>query len=116
MRLALYQIIVPWRSNIFIRLSAMFQLQSCLRASCAIEDDIANNEDLQNITTQITPQLEKELKSNFGRCCTYNEQIIAYPCGVILARATFFGSEAVSAGLISIIRLSIYFALELIKC
>ncbi|KIJ12502.1 hypothetical protein PAXINDRAFT_82820, partial [Paxillus involutus ATCC 200175] len=33
----------------------------------------------------------------FGQWQTHNEQLIMWPCGVILARATFFGSEVVSA-------------------
>ncbi|KAG2743488.1 hypothetical protein P692DRAFT_201886487 [Suillus brevipes Sb2] len=39
----------------------------------------------------------KHLRARFGRRRTHNEQLIMRPCGVILARATFFGSEAVSA-------------------
>ncbi|PPQ67448.1 hypothetical protein CVT26_007242 [Gymnopilus dilepis] len=39
----------------------------------------------------------RKLKAYFGRRRTHNEQIIMRPCGVILSRATFFGSEAVSA-------------------
>ncbi|KAF4614627.1 hypothetical protein D9613_003186 [Agrocybe pediades] len=38
----------------------------------------------------------KKVKAYFGRRRTHNEQIIMRPCGVILSRATFFGSEAVS--------------------
>ncbi|EIW56144.1 uncharacterized protein TRAVEDRAFT_129214 [Trametes versicolor FP-101664 SS1] len=37
------------------------------------------------------------LKARFGRRRTHNEQLVERPCGVILSRATFFGSEAVSA-------------------
>lgn len=39
----------------------------------------------------------RKLKAYFGRRRTHNEQIIMRPCGVILSRATFFGSEAISA-------------------
>ncbi|KAI0042629.1 hypothetical protein FA95DRAFT_1635974 [Auriscalpium vulgare] len=35
-------------------------------------------------------------KAQFGRRRTHNEEIIVRPCGVILARATFYGAEAVS--------------------
>jgi len=39
----------------------------------------------------------RKLRAYFGRRRTHNEQLIMRPCGVILSRATFFGSEAVSA-------------------
>ncbi|PPQ64861.1 hypothetical protein CVT26_002579 [Gymnopilus dilepis] len=39
----------------------------------------------------------RRLKAYFGRRRTHNEQIIMRPCGVILSRATFYGSEAVSS-------------------
>ncbi|KAG1809657.1 uncharacterized protein BJ212DRAFT_1527394, partial [Suillus subaureus] len=39
----------------------------------------------------------KHLRARFGRCRTHNKQLIMQPCGVILAWAMFFGSEAVSA-------------------
>ncbi|KIJ13544.1 hypothetical protein PAXINDRAFT_163619 [Paxillus involutus ATCC 200175] len=38
----------------------------------------------------------RKLKAQFGRRRTHNEQTLVRPCGVILARATFFGAEAVS--------------------
>ena len=39
----------------------------------------------------------RKLRTFFGRRRTHNEQLIMRPCGVIIARATFFGSEAISA-------------------
>lgn len=39
----------------------------------------------------------RRLKAFFGRRRTHNEQLIMRSCGVIIARATFFGSEAISA-------------------
>ena len=39
----------------------------------------------------------RKLRAHFGRRRTHNEQLIMRPCGVILSRATFFGSEAISA-------------------
>ncbi|PPQ97517.1 hypothetical protein CVT26_006518, partial [Gymnopilus dilepis] len=38
-----------------------------------------------------------KLKTYFSRRRTHNEQLIMRPCGVMLSRASFFGSEAVSA-------------------
>ncbi|EDR00638.1 uncharacterized protein LACBIDRAFT_333942 [Laccaria bicolor S238N-H82] len=39
----------------------------------------------------------RKLRAMFGRRRTHNEQLIMRPCGIILLRATFFGSEAISA-------------------
>ena len=38
----------------------------------------------------------RKVKAQFGRCRTHNEQTLVRPCGIIFARATFFGAEAVS--------------------
>ncbi|KAF9541039.1 hypothetical protein CPC08DRAFT_756197 [Agrocybe pediades] len=39
----------------------------------------------------------RQFKSSFSRKRTHNEQFIMRPCGIILSRATLFGSESVSA-------------------
>jgi hypothetical protein len=39
----------------------------------------------------------RTLRAYFGARRTHNEQLIMRSCGVILSRATFFGSEAISA-------------------
>lgn len=39
----------------------------------------------------------KHIRVQFGRRRTHNEQLIVTPCGLIIARTTFFGSEAVSS-------------------
>ncbi|KAJ7733056.1 hypothetical protein DFH07DRAFT_968134 [Mycena maculata] len=38
----------------------------------------------------------RRYKALFGRCCTHNEQLLVWPCGVIFAWATFYHAEAVS--------------------
>lgn len=38
----------------------------------------------------------RQLKAQFGRRRTHNEQTLVRPCGIIFARATFYGAEAVS--------------------
>lgn len=38
----------------------------------------------------------KKFKAQFARRRTHNEQTLVRPCGVIVARATFFGAEAIS--------------------
>jgi hypothetical protein len=39
----------------------------------------------------------RTFKAQLGRRWTHNEQLIVRPCGIIIARATFFGAEAVSS-------------------
>ncbi|KDR67274.1 hypothetical protein GALMADRAFT_283614 [Galerina marginata CBS 339.88] len=39
---------------------------------------------------------KKRISARFGRKRTHNEQILVAPCGVILARETFYGAEAIS--------------------
>ena len=44
----------------------------------------------------------KKVRAQFGRKRTHNEQIIVAPCGMILARETFYGAEAVSSVVVSV--------------
>ena len=44
----------------------------------------------------------RTLKAQFGRRRTHNEQTLVRPCGVIFARATMFGAEAVSNFLVMV--------------
>jgi len=46
-----------------------------------------------------SPTGNRKLKAQFGRHRTHNEETLVRPCGVIQARATFFGAEAVSCSL-----------------
>ncbi len=46
------------------------------------------------------------LKAQFGRRRTHNEQTLVRPCGIIYARATMFGTEAVSNFLVYFYRIS----------
>ncbi|KAF8957661.1 hypothetical protein BDZ97DRAFT_1924399 [Flammula alnicola] len=39
---------------------------------------------------------KKRISAQFGRRRTHNEQILVAPCGMILARETFFGAEAIA--------------------
>lgn len=41
------------------------------------------------------------LRAQFGRKRTHNEQLIVSPCGMILARETFFGAEGVASVIVS---------------
>ena len=42
-----------------------------------------------------------KVRAQFGRKRTHNEEIIVAPCGVIIARATFYGAEAISSVAVS---------------
>lgn len=46
---------------------------------------------------------EGKLRVQFGRKRTHNEQIIVAPCGMIIARETFYGAEAVTSVIVSIL-------------
>jgi hypothetical protein len=48
----------------------------------------------------------RKIKAQFGRRRTHNEQLIVRPCGIICSRATFFGAEAVSNVLVSLLPLT----------
>jgi hypothetical protein len=50
-----------------------------------------------------SPTGNRKLKACFGRRRTHNEQTLVRPCGVIHARATFYGAEAVSNVLVRIV-------------
>jgi hypothetical protein len=56
---------------------------------------------------------QKRVRAQFGRRRTHNEQIIVAPCGMILARETFFGAEAVSSVVVSIVL--VWFYLQILK-
>jgi hypothetical protein len=44
----------------------------------------------------------KKVRAQFGRKRSHNEQIFVTPCGEIVARETFYGTEAVSSVVVSI--------------
>ncbi|KAF8579587.1 hypothetical protein K439DRAFT_1359290 [Ramaria rubella] len=44
-----------------------------------------------------SPAGNRRLRAQFSRRWTHNEQLMIRPCRVIISRATFFGSEAISA-------------------
>lgn len=50
------------------------------------------------------------VRAEFGRKRTHNEQIIVAPCGVIIARATFYGAEAI--GSVAVISLYIFYSMK----
>ena len=65
---------------------------------------------LDDRNTQVNAECEatkselgnRKIRAQFGRRRTHNEQTLICPCGIICARATFYGAEAVSNVLVSI--------------
>ena len=55
--------------------------------------------------TSTAERRKPRLHAQFGRKRTHNEQIIVAPCGMILARETFYGAEAVSSVVVSFLML-----------
>lgn len=53
-------------------------------------------------TRALPTQGSKRIRAQFGRKRTHNEQLIVCPCGVIVARTTFYGAEAISAVIVCI--------------
>ncbi len=57
---------------------------------------------------EIECEAEKAVSGNkchcaqFGRCRTHNEELMVASCGVIIGRATFFGSEAINGVVVSL--------------
>ena len=54
-------------------------------------------------------QPKKKLRAQFGRKRTHNEQIIVCPCGIIIARETFYGAEGVATVVVSVYEQNITF-------
>ena len=44
---------------------------------------------------------QRGLKAQFGRRRTHNEQLFVAPCGIILARETFYNAEAIGSVIVS---------------
>ena len=67
-----------------------------------VDEEFTVNENNAVITPTVStnfPQLlvKKRLKAQFGRKRTHNEQVLVAPCGIIIARETFYGAEAISS-------------------
>lgn len=75
-----------------------------------VEEEVVEEEFLVNANESVRPngsaaettnfpqlQVKKRLRAQFGRKRTHNEQVIVAPCGIILARETFYGAEAISS-------------------
>jgi hypothetical protein len=65
------------------------------RGSIGVDDSTAPCEASKSDTGN------RKFKALFGRSSTHNEQLLVWPCGVIVQRATFYNAEAVSNVLVS---------------
>lgn len=63
-----------------------------------------------NLCPQKPESGNRKVIARFGRRQTHNEQLMVRPCGMIIARATFFGSETVPQTVVSIIIFSFQYA------
>jgi hypothetical protein len=91
---------------------ARFQLQDRLqRARIAHPNDAVaeesnstsvdiDTEEFEINSSQESSQKER-IRAQFGRRWTHNEQIIVTPCGIIIARETFYGAEGVGSVVVS---------------
>ena len=57
-----------------------------------------------NDTQEQVSDGRKQLQAQFGHKHTHNEQIIVAPCGMIIARETFYGAEGVGSVTIQILK------------
>jgi hypothetical protein len=54
-----------------------------------------------NSDSALTPTGKKTLRAQFGRKYTHNEQLFVAPCGMIMARETFYHAEAIYSVIVS---------------
>jgi hypothetical protein len=66
-----------------------------------IADD--NDDDDESEDTPKSDEGNRKPKARFGRRRTHNEQLIVCCCGVIAARTTMFGAEAISGVKVSLL-------------
>ncbi|KAF6765823.1 hypothetical protein DFP72DRAFT_798441 [Ephemerocybe angulata] len=81
-----------------LRGQARFLLQKQLRETRAADHSASSPP--TDVAVEGTPddlEAASEPKAGFGRRRTHNEQILVAPCGIIIARETFFGAEGVGA-------------------
>lgn len=99
-----------------LRGQSRFQLQERLtraRATIATNTPLAEDppdeeeyefdENTRRVLPATAQSTRKKFKAVFGRRRTHNEQLIVAPCGMIIARRTFFGAEGVASVKVSII-------------
>ena len=66
-----------------------------------LEEIFEFNRKGEPVPTELLPPGKKSLRAQFGRKRTHNEQLIVAPCGVIIARETFYHAEAIYSVIVS---------------
>jgi hypothetical protein len=64
-------------------------------------DDIDDETEDFNVSNSQQSEKKVRIRAQFGRKRTHNEQIIVAPCGIIIARETFYGAEGVGSVIVS---------------
>ncbi|KAF8160312.1 hypothetical protein BJ912DRAFT_1026540 [Pholiota molesta] len=77
------------------RNGANFQLKSRLERKNLHEAPDEGVEVVELTCSQKSASGNRQLRARFGRRQTHSEQLMVRPCGIIVARATFYGSETV---------------------
>jgi hypothetical protein len=72
-----------------------------LTAEEAEEMELTNKEDSQSPCPNKPDTGIRKIRALFGRRRTHNEQIMVRPCGMIVARQMFFGSETTPQTVVS---------------
>lgn len=72
-----------------------------------VEDNFELNRNGLPIPTDSAPKAKKTLRAQFGRKRTHNEQLFVAPCGMIMARETFYHAEAIYSVIVSLLKLLI---------
>ena len=57
----------------------------------------ASDNPVIHTTVPPPPAAKKKIRAQFGRLWTHNEQILVAPCGMIIARETFYHAESITA-------------------
>lgn len=75
-----------------------------------VEDNFEFNRKGQVIPADSAlPTGKKTLRAQFGRKHTHNEQLFVAPCGMIMARETFYHAEAIYSVIVSHFKFVFYF-------
>ena len=81
-------------------------------ARASLTEIIDNNDHIPaiqpSVTVPIPPPVvptgpKKKIRAKFGRSRTHNEQILVAPCGMIIARETFYHAESITAVVVCVI-------------
>ncbi|KAJ7135526.1 hypothetical protein C8R46DRAFT_1181090 [Mycena filopes] len=86
---------VAFQADAEERNAAMFQLRSRLSRSSTSPEVLASTSTPTGLPTTSHPSTTR-LKGSLARSWTHNEQLFVRCCGIIISRATFFGSEGIS--------------------